>query len=179
MSNGANLAFSRNAFLQVKGYEGIDHLASGDDYLLMMKMHRAFPGKIAYLKAEKAIVTTAPQPDWRHFMNQRIRWAYKSGKYDDQKLTAILSLVYLFNFLFPVLFISGFFEHMYWLLLTGLLFLKIASELYFLYPVAVFFGKSRQLLWFPFLQPLHIVYIIAAGFMGLAGKYEWKGRHIR
>jgi len=40
MSNGANLAFSRAAYERVGGYEGVDHMASGDDYLLMMKLNK-------------------------------------------------------------------------------------------------------------------------------------------
>src|SRR5690606_36546345 len=33
MCNGANLAFRKQAFEQVGGYQGIDHIASGDDLL--------------------------------------------------------------------------------------------------------------------------------------------------
>jgi cellulose synthase/poly-beta-1,6-N-acetylglucosamine synthase-like glycosyltransferase len=89
MSNGANLAFSRDAFEKIGGYAGTEHLASGDDFLLTVKMQQAFPGKIAYLKSAEAIVRTAPQPDWRSFLMQRIRWASKSGKYRDTRLTAV------------------------------------------------------------------------------------------
>ena len=31
MSNGANLAFEKSAFFAVGGYQGVDHIASGDD----------------------------------------------------------------------------------------------------------------------------------------------------
>jgi len=179
MSNGANLAFEKKAFEEVKGYEGIDHLASGDDYLLMMKLQKAYPQRIAYLKSESAIVVTAPQPDWRSFFNQRIRWASKSGKYDDKKLTAILGLVYLFNVALLLLFLVGFADANYWILLIGVLFLKIAAELFFLLQIATFFGKGKELFWFPFLQPLHILYIISAGFLGFFGKYKWKGRSVK
>ncbi|HRO43717.1 MAG TPA: glycosyltransferase [Flavipsychrobacter sp.] len=179
MSNGANLAFSKNAFFEVDGYTGVDHLASGDDYLLMMKMQKAFPNKIGYLKSANAIVQTAPQPDWKSFFNQRMRWASKSGKYDDKKLTAILLLVYLFNVSLVVLFIAGFFQSLYLLLLAGALMIKTASELFFLLRVSIFFGKTRELLWFPLLQPLHILYIVSAGLMGFVGKYNWKDRSVK
>lgn len=179
MSNGANLAFSREAFYLVEGYKGVDHLASGDDYLLMMKLGKRFPARISYLKSTEAIVQTKPQPDWKSFFNQRIRWASKSGKYDDKKMTFTLILVYLFNLSFALLFIAGFSDQLFWLLGAGVLLLKIAVELYFLLPVAAFFGKTKELIIFPFLQPLHIAYIICAGFLGFVGKYQWKGRSIR
>lgn len=179
MSNGANLAFSREAFEKVNGYNGVDHLASGDDYLLMMKIKRAYPDGIAYLKSRLSIVQTVPQPDWSGFLNQRVRWASKSGKYDDKKLTSILLIVYLFNFSFLVLFGLGFYFKAFWVAGFILLVCKTIAELLFLFPVAGFFGKRRELLWFPFLQPLHIIYIVIAGFLGFIGKYQWKGRSVK
>lgn len=179
MSNGANLAFSKAVFHRVNGYEGVDHLASGDDYLLMMKIQNSFSNKIVYLKTKEAIVQTAPQPDWKSFFNQRIRWASKSGKYDDKKLTAILVLVYLFNLSFAVVFALCFWDPFYCFLLMAMLIVKIGVELSFLRPVADFYDRRSTLFWFPILQPLHIIYIISAGFMGMIGKYQWKGRSVK
>ncbi len=179
MSNGANLAFTRTAYDAVDGYTGIDHLASGDDYLLMMKMRYAYPTSISYLKTEAAIVHTAPQPDWGSFLQQRIRWASKSGKYDDKKLTAILMLVYLYNVLLLVVGVVGIFNVNYLLLFAAMLLLKTEVEIYYLLPVARFFNKRKDLLYFPLLQPLHILYIVAAGMLGFVGVYKWKGRKLK
>ena len=179
MSNGANLAFSKSAYESVGGYEGIDHLASGDDLLLMMKMNKSFPGRIAYLKSPNAIVTTAPQPGWRSFLQQRIRWASKSGKYNDPRLTAILVFVYLFNFSFLALTIAGIFDHSFFYFAGGILAIKIIVEFLFLLPVARFFRDEWALWYFPFLQPLHILYIVLAGFLGFFGGYKWKGRRVK
>lgn len=179
MCNGANLAFTRAAYDAVGGYAGVDHLASGDDYLLLMKVQHAFPGRVSYLLAPQAIVKTAPQPDWNSFMQQRIRWASKSGKYDDKKITGILAFVYLFNLLFLALAITAFFYPWYWAVLLGMLVLKTEVELFYLYPVARFYKKEKQLLVFPLFQPLHILYIIAAGLLGFVGVYQWKGREVK
>lgn len=181
MSNGANLAFSREAYNAVDGYKGIDHLASGDDYLLMMKMQHAYPDRISYLKNTDAIVKTAPQPDWNSFIQQRIRWASKSGKYDDKKLTSILTIVYLYNVL---IFISAFvslvhLNTIYSYSFFALLFIKTIVELIYLTPVARFFNKRQELLYFPLLQPLHVLYIVSAGLLGVIGVYKWKGRKVK
>ncbi len=178
MSNGANLAFSREAYYKIGGYAGTEHLASGDDFLLMAKMQRAFPKGIYYLKSAAAIIRTAPQPDWRSFLQQRIRWASKSGRYEDTRLTVILLLVYLFNLAFIPAICLGISAPSYGWLPVGMLLVKITVELYYLYPVAGFFEKRRQLWLFPFLQPLHILYILIAGLLGFAGVYQWKGRRI-
>lgn len=179
MCNGANLAFSRQAFNAVGGYKNIDHLASGDDYLLLMKMSEKFPPKIACLKGVDAIVKTAPQYTWKGFLQQRVRWASKSGKYDDKRMTLILAFVYVFNLLFLAVLVVGLFNSVYLWLFLGLLLFKIEIELIYLYPVAQFFKKKKQLWLFPFLQPLHILYIIVAGLLGLVGVYQWKGRTVK
>ncbi len=179
MSNGANLAFSKVAYEQVRGYEGVDHLASGDDLLLMMKLSRLPNAHISYLRSQKAIMATAPQPDWRSFMQQRIRWASKSGKYNDTRLTAILLLVYLFNLSFLVVAIAAIFNPVLFYFLAGMLAIKIIAEIIFLKPVARFFGDEWVMRYFPALQPMHIAYIISAGFLGLIGNYKWKGRNVR
>jgi cellulose synthase/poly-beta-1,6-N-acetylglucosamine synthase-like glycosyltransferase len=179
MSNGANLAFTRAAFDTVGGYEGLEHLASGDDYLLMMKMAKLAPNGISYLRSSKAVMSTIAQPDWKSFLQQRIRWASKSGKYNDARLTIILLLVYLFNVMLLVLAIGSFFDHSLQFMAASILAIKIVVELYFLAPVAKFFNNERVLRYFPLLQPLHIVYIVLAGFLGFVGVYEWKGRRVK
>lgn len=179
MANGANLAFSRAAFDAVAGYAGIDSLASGDDFLLLHKMQQRFPEAIHYLKAQEAIICTSPQPTWAAFLQQRIRWASKSGKYTDHRLTAILLLVYLFNIVVAAAGIVS-----VWLpalrgCFAGMLLVKIVCELAFLLPVSRFFRNVRGLWLFPLLQPLHILYIILAGFFGMIGNYSWKGRNVK
>jgi cellulose synthase/poly-beta-1,6-N-acetylglucosamine synthase-like glycosyltransferase len=179
MCNGANLAFSAEAFYTVGGYKGIDHLASGDDMLLMHKIQQQYPSGICYLKTPEAIVETPAQPTWRTFLDQRIRWSSKADKYDDKKLTWILALVYFFNLIFIVLTIAGFFNPLYWLWMAGIIIAKTGTELVFLVPVARFYGKVNELAYFPILQPLHILYIILAGFLGMFGSYQWKGRTVK
>ncbi len=179
MCNGANLAFSRAAYDAVGGYEGTQHLATGDDYLLMVKMAARYPQGIAYLKSDRAIVSTAPQPGWRSFLRQRIRWASKSGKYKDSRLTGILLFVYLFNLSLVVTFIAAFLNPALFLWVLGMLIVKTAAELYFIVPVADFFGKRDALWYFPLLQPVHVLYIVIAGLLGFVGGYEWKGRDVK
>lgn len=178
MCNGANFAFEKSAFVAVGGYKGIDQIASGDDMLLMDKIAAAYPGKVAYLKCPEAIMETAPQPGWRQLLNQRIRWASKTGAYKVRRLVGILFLIYFFNLVLFVSFLYGFFDARIWPWLLGTLLLKTVVELLFLWPVAGFFKQRRYLPAFPFLQPLHVLYILSAGFLGKFGRYNWKGRKV-
>ena len=77
LCNGANLCYSKEAFEHVGKFSGIDHLPSGDDMLLMHKMKQSFEGKIGYLYAADAVVTTSPSPTLGLFIQQRIRWSVR------------------------------------------------------------------------------------------------------
>lgn len=179
MCNGANIAYDRQAFLDVGGFCGIDCIASGDDMLLMYKMYKAFPGKIAYLKSPEAIVKTLPVDTFSDFFQQRIRWASKADKYDDKRLTWVLGLVYVWNALLILLFLLGFVHLKAWLWLLEAIVLKTAIELIFLIPVSRFFQKSSLLINFFPSQFLHIPYIVVSGWLGKFGTYQWKSRKVK
>jgi biofilm PGA synthesis N-glycosyltransferase PgaC len=179
MCNGANLAYEKKAFFEVNGFTGIDHIASGDDMLLMQKIAERFPAKVSYLLSKDVIVTTQAARTWKEFFSQRIRWASKATDYNDIKIFSTLFLVYFFNCALLALFISGFWMHFLWLGLISILILKIIIELIFIYPVAKFYNKQNLIKWFPFFQPLHIVYTVIAGWLGVFGSFEWKGRRVK
>ena len=179
MCNGANLAYQKSAFYEVGQFKGIDHIASGDDMLLMQKIKQSFPGKLGYLFHPKAIIQTAAMPNWKSFINQRIRWASKADSYQDKSIFAVLLLVYLFNLSLVILAISSFFVlagcyQLFWILV-----MKTLVELSFMIPVAKFFGETKTLIWFPLMQPFHILYTVIAGWLGKFGSYQWKGRKLQ
>lgn len=178
MSNGANLAYTKDLFEQAGGFQGVDKIASGDDMLLMDKVRMIVPDRIHYLKSRDSTVTTAPELTWRDFFNQRIRWASKSASYRDYKIKLVLALVYLVNIWSLILFFYSICLHMMGYFIAFIT-LKIIFELSFLYPVTKFFKQSRALPWLIILQPFHILYIIVAGWLGHFGKYKWKGRIVR
>lgn len=179
MCNGANLCYSKEAFYKVDGFKGVDHIASGDDMLLMHKLYKQYPNEVHYCKAADSIVLTEPVETVAAFFRQRIRWASKADKYDDKRIFAVLLLVYLLNVWLLVLAISCFFISNNLQLLLLALGIKTIAELFFLFPVARFFQKQQLLVWFPLAQPFHIVYTVIAGWLGKFGNYEWKGRTVR
>ena len=179
MCNGANLCYSKKAFAAVNGFKDVDHIASGDDMLLMYKIQQQFPGRVHFCHSPESIVNTNPVETVKQFFQQRIRWASKADKYNDKRIFWVLLLVYLFNFFLLSLLAAGFFKNELWILLLAVLFAKTITELIFLIPVASFFKKQSLLMWFPLLQPFHIVYTVIAGWLGKFGTYEWKGREVK
>ena len=179
MCNGANLGYAKKAFQLVDGFKGIDHIASGDDMLLMHKISQKFPKQIFFLKSTAAIVDTRPVENWKDFINQRIRWASKSTHYQDQSITQSLVLVFILNLIMLCMLISGFWNIKFLLFFLIMVVIKTIFEFPFVYSVAGFFGQRRLMKYFFFLQPLHIFYTVIAGSLGKWGSYKWKGRKIK
>jgi len=178
MCNGANLAYTRKAYEAVGGFQDIDHIASGDDMLLMKKIQEAFPGKCGYVKDPRAIVLTGPAQNLKTFFNQRIRWASKISHYQHGPTFITLALVYGVNLGLFALFV-GCLGYGHWRWLWVLLVFKTLSEYFFVSKVAGFFEQQSLMKYFPLCQPFHILYTVIAGGFGSFGKYEWKDRKVK
>ena len=174
MSNGANLAFEKSAFIAVGGYQGVDQIASGDDMFLMHKMKVTLSNRIGYLFNPGAIVLTKAMGNWKEFIMQRIRWSSKARYYDDKTIFWVLLLVYLYNLSILLLLFVGEYRS---LLIT--IAFKTFFEMFFLEPVTKFYKMPGQLRYFPFYQPLHILYTLVAGLFGQVKTYTWKGRRVK
>ena len=174
MSNGANLAFEKSAFIAVGGYQGVDQIASGDDMFLMHKMKVTLSNRIGYLFHPGAIVLTKTMSNLKDFIMQRIRWSSKARYYDDNSIFWVLLLVYLYNLFLLVLLFAG----AYIPVLISLA-IKTIFELIFLTPVSKFYQLTGELRYFPLFQPLHIVYTLVAGLFGQVKTYTWKGRRVK
>lgn len=180
MSNGANLAFRRKAFLAVKGYEGNETFVSGDDVFLMMKLQQAF-GKqaITFVKNPKAIINTAAKNTWKEFMEQRTRWASKTKAYKTFFALFTSAMVFFFNFLLllsPLYLLLNPAEYAWILAAWGV---KFVTDALLLFPVSRFLGQAHLFRYYVPAQFFVVFYISLAGFLGMTTKFSWKGRVYR
>jgi len=178
MSNGANLAYERNAFLEVGGFEGIDTIASGDDVLLMNKFLSRYPGKIDFIKSPNSIVQTRAQNTLGQFIQQRVRWASKgagtmtSSSLMVSVLVSTISLAILSN-----LFLSIFYGK-FMLVFLVLFILKFVVDRILIGAVSVFFNKQIQFKHIVVSQLFYALYVVIVIFLGFRKQYQWKGRTI-
>lgn len=200
MANGANLAYEKQAFLDVNGYQDIDKKASGDDMLLVYKIAQKFPDKIKFLKNRAAIVLTEPMHTLSDFLQQRFRWTSKSTSYQDKRITAILGLVYLFvlsiwvnalyfigksiySIIFPTHTIIGLIDFLpVFFVLLMLIFQVICKTIVdyqFLQTASAFFNRHDLMKSFYLSELYHIWYIPFVGTLGNILKYKWKGRKLK
>src|SRR5690606_23437866 len=176
--NGANVAYRKDVFEALGGFSGIDHLTSGDDELLMQRIHDQTPHRVRFCAAPEAVVETDPAPSLAAFYGQRRRWASKGAHYPNKRLVALFVAIYLFyaGLLGGALLLPFFPAFALWL---GAAFaLKVVPEAALLWPAARHFGQARLMGLFLPEQVLHVPYIVVLAAAGALGNYEWKGRRV-
>ncbi|WP_343535031.1 glycosyltransferase [Pedobacter sp.] len=177
--NGANLAYEKQAFIEVGGFKGIDDLASGDDELLLHKIAAIYGDKIGFLKNRDAVVYTHAKPTLGEFIQQRRRWASKSTRYKDKSVIILGVSIWLFNVSIVVNALLSIFFAASLPFLIFQLAAKMLIELIFLAQMTNFFKRRALLWWLPALNILHVIYFIYIGIAGNSGKYNWKGRMVK
>ncbi|MGI9543091.1 MAG: glycosyltransferase [Cyclobacteriaceae bacterium] len=179
MANGANLAFTKQAFEQVGGYEGFEHLPSGDDEFLLHKVYKAYPDRVHFIQERSAVVPTVPQASMSAFIQQRKRWASKWKQHKDRRvglLAVFIACYHLVLLLSVGLVVTGSFS-IRWLAI--LLLVRLLVETLFLSQVLKFLGKRLWLVAFLCWQLLYPFYLVFFGVAANFGSYQWKSRTFR
>ncbi|MEO1049433.1 MAG: glycosyltransferase [Bacteroidota bacterium] len=177
MGNGANLAYKKSAFLEVRGYDGNREIPSGDDEFLLQKMHDKFKGRVKFLKSKDAVVTTDHQSNLRALFQQRVRWASK-WRYHPWYVKLLALFIFTFHLLMftgVILSILGVVD-MIWMLV--ILAWKCLIEFWYLSGIVTFLNRKVKIVPFLFLQIFYPFYAITIGIMSNTNRYMWKGRLI-
>lgn len=172
--NGSNLSYRRAAFDAIGGFEGHEHIPSGDDDLFMQNLHRYTDWKVRYNLHPDSINYTRPVDTFKQFMNQRARWASKGSHYPGVKTFLLLLLIYLFYLMLLLLIpvtLLGYFSGK--LFLTGLG-LKLLPELMIIYQSLAIFQRKDLLPLALLGEAAQIPYIVYAGFAGFFNLFKWK-----
>lgn len=176
LCNGANLGYLKSIFMEVNGFTGNDHLASGDDIFILEKIRSSFPDDCRFVRSKDAIIQTKPVSTWDQCIDQRIRWASKTTQQKNIVANLIGIIVFLENSLFILggilsLFYSDLFVYYLLLVLS-----KLLIDLVFLKHNARFFGlklKNKDVVRGLFLYPWVTSLVVLKS---LRGTYRWKGR---
>ena len=179
MCNGANLIYTRQVFHDVHGFKGNEDVPGGDDYYLMDKVARQFPGRIGYIRSTDAAVQTEPVTGLIAFLEQRTRWVSKFSGFSFSVPQSILAFSWFFN-LSVIFFVILAFRDMplAWLPLVVIFSVKLFFDLLFNMTIQQFFGKWFLLPLLPAIEIFHVLYIFVIGLSSTGGYYRWKGRTI-
>lgn len=176
LANGANLSFEKKEFYSVNGFDGNNHLASGDDIFLMEKFKRQFPGRVVFLKSKEATVRTRPQKSFQLLINQRVRWLSKTSKQKNifsiipGLLVLSVNLAVLFT---PVLMIIHPHFSLFYL---GLMVIKLFLDFIFILQTSHFHQIKIRFRSFLISFLLYPVIVTVVAIISFRGKFHWKGR---
>lgn len=181
LANGANMAFRKQAFDAVGGFDGNTEFASGDDVFLVQKIARAFPKSIAYASEHMATVMTAPCHSLSAFIQQRLRWATKNKALKEQSVFWIWVLIWFalaINFINTIIFSL---QASILLILPVLCIVAIAiAEYAFLKQATLRFQLQHMMKGFAMSFVFHYAYVLWAGVAGAVTRnYVWKDRRTR
>jgi cellulose synthase/poly-beta-1,6-N-acetylglucosamine synthase-like glycosyltransferase len=177
LANGANLGYRRAVFGEVNGFEGIDRVASGDDELLLQKIHRLGKYELRFVRCRSALVRTPAQATWPELKAQRLRWVSKARFYLNRWPNLIQAISYLAFLGLPTLAVLGFWQPSAAGLALQLFALKAIADLLLMYQAGRFFRNLPLLKWLPLLEVVYIPYVLWVGLVGnLVKHYRWKDR---
>ncbi len=176
LCNGANLAYRKEIFRKVKGFDNNDSVASGDDIFILEKFLQFDQEKVHYLKSKDAIVTTKPVDLLQELIHQRVRWASKTSNY---KLFfgKFIGVVVLFGnaliALFPFFII---FNRMSLATACYFFIVKLFFDYLLLQKISSFYQKKivfKDYLLSSIIYPCFTVFVFL---ISTFSTYEWKGR---
>jgi len=178
--NAANIAYRKKVYDEVGGFTYQMNLSSGDDELLMQKIHSDTNHKIKFALDKNAIVTTNANSNIKDFYYQRKRWASKGLFYGDNLLLLKLILIFLFYLSLIIQPVFGvIISSKYLISFTVSYVCKIFIELLVMKRGIKLLFDKEMLKPFFITELIQVPYIIISGVSGLFGNYIWKNRKIK
>ncbi|MEM6398033.1 MAG: glycosyltransferase [Bacteroidota bacterium] len=180
LANGANLAVSRSLFKQIDGYAGVDHIASGDDVLLLHKLvELGYVEKVQFIPDRGAVVETQAAPSWRAFWRQRLRWAGKTGNYKNSALSWAQGISFLASAALVLGLVLSLFDPRL-LTITALAWVfKMGCDGFILNELCRYYDRKEDFRWYLPSALVYPFYLLAIGMAALVGvKSRWKGRNL-
>ncbi|PQB03466.1 glycosyltransferase [Aureitalea marina] len=176
LSNGANLAYKKQAFRDVSGFKGNDQLASGDDQFLVEKFFHVNASRCQMIDHPSHMVRTFAETSWGAVIQQRVRWASKqlgNGPRTSRSIGLLLlgiNLMLIFGFAWAVI---GVFSWKAWFAYYFFKTLIDGSILLISYPIA---RRDLHLWMLPMMILIYPVILLIVAISSLSGQYQWRGR---
>lgn len=178
MCNGANFAYTKSFFIQLKGFEGNSTIASGDDVFLLHKAIKEELRNVHYLKSNDHVVYTKPQNSIKKLINQRVRWASKATNYYNDFGEFIALSVFFGNVSLLIIFFLCVFSIESWIYFISLFLIKFIVDFVLLLKANAFLNNNKRI--FPVLSSfLYPFFSSGVALYSIIGKYEWKGREFK
>ncbi len=175
MCNGANMAYEREAALEVEKFRKDFNIPSGDDMFLMEQFVKNYGHQsVKFLLSKSAIVETKTCKTVSEFFRQRRRWVSKTKAYTNWKILTTAFIVLFFNLSIVSLFVSAFFIPALWSLYFLLTLLKFFIDFPLLKNITSFMNQSSLLKWTLPLEFIYPFYVVFTAISGMLINVKWK-----
>ena len=166
--SGQNLAYKKEDFYKIKGFDPVKNQISGDDMHIVQQIS-SIKGAIFNYNPESFVSTTSKN-SIRGYLNQRIRWSSnsKSTFQSSPLFFGFLLSAFLANLsvLFSIITLSN--------LSLFLILTKFFLEGFVLFIGSKIFLTKISLLSYIIWNIIQPIYIPIVGLAGLIGKFSWK-----
>jgi cellulose synthase/poly-beta-1,6-N-acetylglucosamine synthase-like glycosyltransferase len=160
MCNGANLAFTRDAYL-LHSANLHDEINSGDDIFLLHSLKHESGSKILWMESQEAIITTEAASGLGSFIKQRSRWISKGRAYRDRNTIILSSVTFLAVILQFSFLIGALIQPALITVFLSVLILKSVPDFLILEDTCRRYGKRKLLWWFVPAQLLYPFYVLS------------------
>ena len=166
---GANLAFKKEAYLEVR--KRVLSLAQklGNREWLMQEIDLHTNWSIKAQVDKDSIVLTHSPSNWLSLINQRARWASTGKQYSKITLRIYLLLIYLsmLNFILAPFILNFELTSLFW-------FLKFVIDILVAFSIVKVLEMPKLFFAFPIVFILQPLIVVVSGFLGSFNLYRWK-----
>ncbi|MBR4155769.1 MAG: glycosyltransferase [Bacteroidales bacterium] len=175
MCNGANMAYERNAALDVEKLRHDFDIPSGDDMFLLEQFVKNYGSKnVKFILDKSAIVKTKTSKTIKEFFKQRRRWVSKTKSYTNCKIILTALVVLFFNLSIVSLFLSALFIPALWSIYILLTLLKFFIDFPILKNITNFMNQGKILRFTLPLEFIYPFYVVFTALSGLLLNVSWK-----
>lgn len=173
-SNANNMAFRREAFLELGGYDKIGgRVVSGDDDLLLQKIWKSKKWKIRYFCDYRGAVVTRPTETIEGVFEQRKRWGSKTVHYSAGQVVFLLG-IFLFYMSIIMSIALSFLNPQYIFMFSVMFSVKFCGEFLLMWPGSGMFKRKDLRKYIIPGSIIQLPLVISAVLSGVLGKFNWK-----
>ena len=171
--SGRNMAYRREIFNSVNGFDEILHSVSGDDDLFLQLIKKMTDWKIKFAINIDSIVLSFQNKTIKSFFKQKRRHL-SAGKYYNKKLQIYYALFHLSNLFIFLFFIFSLFLNQNIIVASSVFVCKIAVDWILLKEAANIFNQKKILKYLLFWELFFVLYHAVIGPCSWTGKIKWK-----
>ena len=168
--SGQNIAYRKEAFNKINGFNPVADQVSGDDFYLVQAISKI--AKTRFNPHPDGFVQTKPLRSFSSFLNQRTRWASNSRKLFNSDYFFLLFL--FLNLFVNTILLCGLFFKSTWGYLPQLFGIKFLFDSLVIFYSSKLFKTSINIAVYIFWSMFQPIYTPILAVLSLIGKYSWK-----